>query len=216
MFEKFLNLIYPNVCGFCNQINKNSLCRTCELSLNKYSLNCIKDYTKDKTKYFDYLYSSLKYENIVRDKLISYKFGEASYMYKTFAKIIINNTKIYRFLKTYDIIIAVPMHKLKKAVRGYNQSELIAKEISKKANIVFYNNILIKVKNTKVQSTLTKNQRQNNVKNAFEIANKMLIKGKKIVLLDDIYTTGSTVNECAKKLKQAGASKVFVLTIAKD
>lgn len=216
MFEKFLNLIYPNVCGFCNQINKNSLCKSCEISLNNYYLNCIKDYTKDKTKYFNYLYSSLKYENVVRNKIISYKFGEASYMYKTFAKIIINNTKIYRFLESYDIITAVPMYKLKKNARGYNQSELVAKEIAKQANITFCDNILIKTKSTKVQSTLTKKQREDNVKGAFEVLNELLVNNKKIVLFDDIYTTGSTVNECARALKKAGANEIFVLTIAKD
>lgn len=216
MFEKFLNLIYPNVCGFCNQINKNSLCKSCEISLNNYYLNCIKDYTKDKTKYFNYLYSSLKYENVVRNKIISYKFGEASYMYKTFAKIIINNTKIYRFLESYDIITAVPMYKLKKNARGYNQSELVAKEIAKQANITFCDNILIKTKSTKVQSTLTKKQREDNVKGAFEVLNELLVNNKKIVLFDDIYTTGSTVNECARDLKKAGANEIFVLTIAKD
>ena len=70
MFEKILNLIFPNVCGFCNKIDKNSLCKNCELSLTKYEINCIKDYTKDNQKYFDYQYSALKYENIVREKII--------------------------------------------------------------------------------------------------------------------------------------------------
>lgn len=216
MFDKFLNLIYPNVCGFCNKININSLCKSCELKLNKYALNCIKDYRKDNSKHFDFLYSSLKYENIVREKIISYKFGEAAYLYKTFAKIIIKKAKIYRFLQTYDIIIAVPMYKTKKNVRGYNQSELIAKEIANKLNIEFKNNILIKTKNTKVQSTLSKNKRQENVKNVFDVKNKNEIKNKKIILIDDIYTTGSTVNECARVLKKAGAGEIFVITIAKD
>ena len=216
MFEKILNLIYPNVCGFCNKINENNLCKDCELSLSKYSLNCIKDYTKDKSKHFDYLYCALKYENIVREKIIAYKFGEKSYLYKTFAKIIIKNTKIYSFLESYDIIMAVPMHKNKRAVRGYNQSELIAKEIAKTSNVHFEKNVLVKNKNTKVQSTLTKNQRQENVKGAFEVKNKQIIKDKNIILLDDIYTTGSTVNECSKILKKAGAKNILVITIAKD
>ncbi len=216
MFENFLNLIFPNVCGFCNKINRNSLCKDCELNLSKYQLNEIKNYKNDKLKYFDYLFCALKYENIIRERIIQYKFGEKAYLYKTFAKIIIKNEKIYRFIKLYDIIIPVPMHKNKEAVRGYNQSALIAKEIAKNIGINFNKKILVKTKNTKVQSTLNKTQRIQNVKDVFEIENKDIIKNKKVILVDDIYTTGSTVNECSKMLKQAGTKEILVITIAKD
>ena len=216
MFEKFLDLIFPNVCGFCDRLDKNSLCKNCELMLSKYELNCIKDYRQDKTKYFDYLFCGLKYENIVRNKIIAYKFGEKSYLYKTFAKIIIKNKKIYGFMKLYDIIIPVPMYKNKEAVRGYNQSMLVAREIAKATDLEFHKKILIKIKDTQVQSTLNKYSRINNIKNAFEIKNKEAVRNKKIVLLDDIYTTGSTVNECSRVLKQVGAKEILVITIAKD
>lgn len=213
MFEKILNLIFPEVCGFCDKKNKNNLCKSCELLLTKYQINCI---TKAKDKYFDYLFSALKYENIVREKIIKYKFNENSYLYKTFAKIIIKNEKIYGFLKLYDIIISVPMHKLKKSVRGYNQSELVAEEIAKQMGLKYEKDILVKSKDTQVQSTLSKVQRIQNVKDAFLITDVTKVKEKKIILIDDIYTTGSTVNECSKVLKQAGAEEICVVTIAKD
>ena len=213
MFENFLNLIFPEVCGFCDKTNKNNLCKACELSLSKYQINCI---TKTKGKYFDYLFSALKYENAVREKIIKYKFNEKSYLYKTFAKIIIKNKKIYRFLKLYDIIISVPMHKHKKSVRGYNQSELIAREIAKQMELKFEKDILVKQRKTEVQSTLTKTQRIKNVKGVFFITDFTKVRGKKVILVDDIYTTGSTVNECSKVLKRAGAKEICVVTIAKD
>lgn len=213
MFEKILNLVFPNVCGFCNKKDENSLCKNCELSLKKYETNCI---TKMQNKYFDYLFCALKYEGIIREKILLYKFFENSYLYKTFAKIIIKNKKIYGFLKLYDIIISVPMYKNKKAVRGYNQSELIAKEIAKQMDLAFEKDVLIKQKNTKVQSTLTGKQREENIKGAFAITNSESIKNKKVILIDDIYTTGSTVNECSKVLKQAGTQEICVVTIAKD
>ena len=192
------------------------MCENCELKLAKYRINCIKDYTKDNKKYFDYLYSALKYENEVREKIIKYKFNENSYLYKTFAKIIIKDKKVYGFLKLYDIIIPVPMNKLKKSVRGYNQSELVANEIAKQMELPFEKTVLIKTKNTKVQSTLTKTQRIENVKNAFFVTDTTKVKYKKVILIDDIYTTGCTVNECSKVLKQAGAQEICVVTIAKD
>lgn len=116
----------------------------------------------------------------------------------------------------YDIIIPVPMSRKKLAQRGYNQSELIASKISRYSKIQLQKDIIIKVKENKTQSTLNKIQRLENIKNVYKIKNKQKIKAKNILLFDDIYTTGATVNECAKILKQAGAKTVNVLTIAKD
>ena len=80
----------------------------------------------------------------------------------------------------------------------------------------FESKALIKEQNNKVQSTLNKNQREENVKNVYKVINKNNIKNKKILLIDDIFTTGSTANECAKVLKTAGADKIDIFTIAKD
>lgn len=208
-----LDIIYPQVCGICDQINKKDLCKKCEIRIKPYQINSIE---KVKDKYFDYQIKILKYEGIVRSKIIDYKFNDKSYLYKTFGKIILNNEKIYSFLKKYDIIVCVPMHIKKKLLRGYNQSELIAKEIAKQLQIEKQFGNLIKIKNTKKQSTLTKKQRKINVKDAFTIKNAEKVKNKNVILFDDIYTTGNTVNECSKMLKQAGSNSVVVITLAVD
>ena len=208
-----LNLIYPPVCGICGKINKKNLCKKCELEIKKYELNIIE---KSTNRYFDYQVKILKYENMVRSKIIDYKFNEKSYLYKTFAKIILNNKKIYSFLKKYDIMICVPMHVKRKLQRGYNQSELIAKEIAKNLYIDIQINNLKKIKDTEKQSLLNKDKRKQNVKDAFSIKNSKLIENKKVILFDDIYTTGSTADECSKVLKKAGAAEIAVLTIAID
>lgn len=208
-----LDLIYPPVCGICNKTNKKHLCKRCELLLKEYEINQI---TKIQNRNFDYQIKILRYEDKIRNKIIDYKFNEKSYLYKTFAKIILNNKKIYSFLKKYDIIICVPMHKKKKMQRGYNQSELIANEIAKNIGLQRQWNNLIKIKDTKKQSTLKKEERIENVKGAFKIKNAKIIDEKKVVLFDDIYTTGSTVDECSKVIKQAGAKEVAVLTLATD
>lgn len=208
-----LDIIYPPVCGICDKINKKSLCKKCEIKIKPYQINEIK---KIKNKSFDYQIKILKYENIIRDKIIDYKFNEKAYLYKTFAKIILKNKKIYGFLKKYDIIMCVPMHIKKKMLRGYNQSELIAKELAKKLQIEKQFNNLVKIKDTKKQSTLTKEQRKTNLKNAFQIKNSEKVKNKKVILFDDIYTTGSTVEECSKVLKRVGVSSIAVVTLAID
>lgn len=208
-----LELVYPNVCGFCNKICKNELCNRCKNKIKKYEINII---IKPQNRYFEELISIFKYEGIIREKIIQYKFGDRAYMNNTFAKIILKNEKICGLLKKYDIIIPVPIHKKRKAQRGYNQTQLIANKISKCLNIKLCNNVLVKNKNTIAQSKLNKKKRVQNIKGAFKILNSEKIKGKDILLLDDIYTTGSTANECSKILKKAGAKTVGVLTIAKD
>lgn len=113
-------------------------------------------------------------------------------------------------------MIPVPIHNDRKRKRGYNQSELIAKEIGKKLDIPVISNCLVKIKNVVPQSTLNKEQRKQNIKGVYQVKKEETIKGKRIVLVDDIFTTGSTLEECSKMLKQAGASKIGIFTIAKD
>ena len=211
-----LDLIYPPVCGICDKINKKNSCKRCELKIKKYEINKIEDYRNDNLKYFDYQIKVFRYENIIREKIIDYKFNEKAYLYKTFEKMILKTKKTYSFLKKYDIILYVPMFKKHKLIRGYNQSELIARKISDTLGITLEKNNLTKVINTKKQSTLTKSERERNVKNAFKLKNPEKIKDKKVILFDDIYTTGSTVNECSKILKKAGATEIAILTIAVD
>lgn len=194
----------------CEKISKAYLCSKCKLKLKRIlKLNTI----TYKDKYFDSHTYLFKYEEGIRDKLLKYKFRDHSYLYKFFSEIVINNCNLKR---NYDIILPVPIHKKRKQKRGYNQSELIAKEIAKNINIEYSNKVLIKVVNTVPQSTLNQTQRMNNVLGIYKVINSQMIDKKRILLIDDIFTTGSTVNECAKVLKQNGAQSVNILTIAKD
>ena len=107
------------------------------------------------------------------------------------------------------------MHKKAKQIRGYNQSELIAKQISRKCNIKYLENILIKHKENQKQSELPKEERYQNVKGVYKIIRPELIEKQNILLFDDIYTTGSTIKECRKELLNAKAKKVDCLSLAK-
>ncbi len=215
MFENLLDLIYPPVCGMCGKISKDYLCNKCSIKLKQYDIT--NKYMKiKKDMAFDELKCVLKYKADIRNMIIQYKFNNKAYLYKTFSKIILKNKKLCGFFKKYDIIMAVPIHKKREKKRGYNQAELIANDISKNIDIKLIENNLIKIKNIDSQSKLTKIQRKQNVKNAFALKNLEDIKNKNILIFDDIYTTGSTVNECANVLKKAGANKVGILTLAKD
>ncbi len=215
--ENVLNIIFPPVCGFCNEINKNFLCDKCKRKFDEIKISNIEDYN-DIPVYFNEHYYLLKYENEVRDFIIKYKFQEISYLYKSFAKIIVND-EIFnnQFINKYDCIISVPIHNKRFKTRGYNQSKLIAKEVAKLCKKDFYDNVLIKSKNIVAQSTLDKLGRIGNIKNAFSNGkNSSFIKNKKVALFDDIFTTGATSNECAKILKQLQASNIGIFTLAKD
>lgn len=237
MLELVLNFLFSKNCIICGKINKNYICNSCEKRFDKYKKFNIIDnekLIKDKIgiqnvnlKQKYYLISGQKiywesmlycfdYKSIVRKYMLQYKFFDKSYLANFFAYEILKNKKLYEILKSYDIIIPVPMDRIKKSSRGYNQTELIANIISKKSKIITDNKILEKVKNTKTQSTLKKEERKNNVENSYVVKNIEKIKNKKVILFDDIFTTGATVNEISKKLKQAGVSKILVLVIAKD
>lgn len=209
-----INLIYPNVCGICDKLCDDDICKKCEIKLNNISKIKIDRYTN---KYFKKHLYIFKYEGIIKERLINYKFNERNYIYKAFVKFMLKNKKICDFLKNYDIIIPVPIHTKRRMERGYNQSALIAKAISKKIpQIDYLEDVLIKKINNKPQSTKNKSERKNNVIGAYYMKNKEKINNKKILLLDDIYTTGNTVNECCKILQSANPKCIDVITIAKD
>lgn len=198
--NNIINLIYPNICGFCEEFSTKDLCIKCNLKLNKIS-NINVDIYND--KYFKKHMYIFKYEGLIKEKLLNYKFNNKSYIYKSFVDFFINNEKIYSFLKSYDIIIPVPIHKYRKIIRGYNQSALICKKIAKKINLGYCDDVLYKNTNNKPQSTKNKEERIKNVIGVYKFKNEKKIIGKNILVFDDIYTTGSTVNECAKILIQA-------------
>lgn len=236
MIDFVLNFLFPPSCIICGKYNKNYICKLCEKRFLKYrkyneidNLNILKNklnksdlketykyYLIDNQKiYWDKLLYVFKYKGIIRKYILEYKFGDKPYMSNFFAYELLKNKKVYEILKFCDIIIPVPLDRKKQNQRGYNQTELIAKVLSQKTRINFQK-VLLKVKHTKTQSLLENSDRKKNVENAFCIKNTELVKNKKIIIFDDIYTTGATANEISKILKEAGAKKVFVLVIAKD
>ena len=214
-YDLILDLVYPPVCGICGKFNQEFLCKKCQKMLEaeaKFKIDKV-----DNQEYFfeNHLYI-FKYEGIIRKLILNYKFNEKSYLYKTFVNFLLKNEKFFKILKSYDTIIPVPISSERKNERGYNQSELLAKELAKKLNIECLKNCLIKNKNIIEQSKLTKVERQKNIQGVYKLKNKEKLTNKKLLLIDDIYTTGSTVNECCKILKQANPRKIDVFTIAKD
>ncbi|MCI9038803.1 MAG: ComF family protein [Clostridia bacterium] len=217
LLDTALNFIFPPICGFCNKIGEGYLCQNCKrkITCSNLYLNQIKLY-QDKDILIDEHFYLFSYTGIIREKILQYKFEDKAYLANTIYEFFMNNEKLYRFLKKYGIIIPVPISSSRKKERGYDQSELLARKISKMAGVSVETQVLKKEKHNQPQSSLNKQQRKENVKDVYKVQNELKIRNKNILLLDDIYTTGSTANECAKMLKQAGGKKVGILTIARD
>lgn len=218
ILTQIINLIYPPVCGFCSQINNTFLCQQCENKFMQIKTATFDNY-QNAPVFFDEHFYLFKYKKDIRQNIIKYKFDEKSYLYKSFSELFIRDEQFTnRFIENYDIIIPVPIHKNRFKSRGYNQSELIAKDIAKRCGKDYCKDVLIKKNNIVAQSSLDdKLDRIRNIKNVFVCGkNAELVKGKKVALFDDVFTTGATVNECAKVLKENGASFVGVFTIAKS
>ncbi len=230
ILEKILEYIFLPACGVCGKLGEGYLCKNCERELERYSLvrankcenidNSLDIKRKVVIKGVEgtriFKLHVFKYENVIRNLILDYKFNDKSYLYKTFCEFIVKNKKIVEFIKSYDIIIPVPMFKTKIRKRGYNQSELMAKEIAKNVGIKVYTDVLIKIKDNKVQSSLNKQDREENTKNVYDLANSEKMYNKRILIFDDIYTTGNTVEACKKELVKAKPSKIGILTLAKD
>jgi ComF family protein len=235
--KSFLELIYPekNICQICDtydeSINDKYICKTCFSKLERIEdpvcricnrslrhnpdLTICDECARD-ARSFEKSKSLFAYSGTVKKIIHDYKYCNKAYYYKLFSYLLIEYMKENRYIN-FDYITAVPLHKIKQRKRGFNQSRLLAKQIEKYFNIE-YIDALKRNNNTEKQSNLSRYARQKNLENVFDIANDKttaLINGADILIIDDIFTTGSTANECSKVLKKHGANRVFVLTLAR-
>ncbi len=235
--EYFLDLFFPAFCLGCKK-EGSYLCQDCKELLDilhhQYCL-CSKNPLRLPAKNLkgkcnqcsdrrlSGIYFALSYkEKPLTRKLIHFLKYEPYYL-KDLAKVTaelisdhLSLLEIPREILQEKLIVPVPIELSRKKRRGYNQSEEIAKELSKKLNIPLALGNLIKIKTTKPQAELSREERKNNLKDAFIVSSPEELRGRKILLLDDVYTTGSTMEECAKVLRKSGAKEVWGIAVARD
>jgi ComF family protein len=227
--KTFADIVIPNLCFVCEEkITSGHLCKKCvekiEFLFPPLCKLCSRPFVPNKkricgkcksTNAFPYeqLICVTTYREPIASLIHLFKYENYSYLSDTLSALMIKHlAKIGFKFSDYDIIIPVPMHRAKLRERGYNQSELLAKTIAKHFNISLRNDI-INVKSLRPQQAkLDGTKRKENLKDLFEVKENM--EGKNIMLIDDIFTTGQTVKECAAALKGKGA-RVTVLTLAK-
>ncbi len=216
MLKLILGLIFPPKCIFCSKIlDVNADIYICSKCF-KYIPFATKGTAalKRESDLYDDIICVCEYMGMVKEALRRFKFSNKPSYGRTFARLLANKINNMTSRPKFDIIISVPLHYLKEQTRGYNQAYLISKELSRKFGVPEKSRILTRTRNTDSQSLLAKNQRIVNIKDAFKVNDPTGIKGKTILLIDDILTTGSTLNECSGELKRAGAKYVVAAVIA--
>lgn len=214
ILKGFTSLLFPTkgICLFCSENESNLVDFICSNCMEK--LEYLNREIKLINSYSDNIIYSLFYNRFTKEKIYAYKYYGQNYMYKALGEILLNTIEEKSLKDTIDIITYVPLHRRRKALRGYDQSELIGRYISKKLEIPFSKGNLIRKKYTKSQTKLNREQRINNLENAFYIRNNKEFLNKEILIIDDIITTGATIEECSKVLKEKGCNKVIGLAIS--
>ena len=232
IFDKITDLLFPKKikCIFCGKdinnfeekpycdecekilpFNNGARCKLCDMEIVGNASVC--DLCKHSHKHFDKVRAPFKYEREARSLVLKFKDGNAKYLAEPMARLMF--LALPKDMKNFDIIIPVPMTASKLKKRGYNQASLLAREIALLSQKPMREDILLKVKDTKPQKELSFKERQKNLDCAFKLLNRKDIKGKKILLVDDVMTTSATANVCSELLKKY-CSKVFVCCFARN
>ena len=210
LYHSLMELLFPPKCVLCCEILKNGeidLCRTCRSDAPEYPNR------KIKLQFLDSFAAVWYYEGNVRSSLLRYKFYNARSYSLSYGRILA--MKLLReYPDGFDVLTWVPVSRLRKLRRGYDQVELLAKAVGKELGLAPVPT-LKKIRNNRPQSRLKDPAaRRANVLGAYRILENADVKGKCVLLLDDILTTGATAGECARMLRMAGAKEVHCAAVA--
>lgn len=234
IFQEVLNFILPPRCLKCGAViggTENGLCPDCfnEITFisEPYCKRCGRPFNGEGTQGmvcgdcmkkhknpFRYSRSAFVYDEYSKTLILSFKFHDKTENAVFLGKLLYKSGKDI-FSSGADVLMPIPLHYSRLLKRKYNQSSLLAKEVSKMCGLPIDNTSVIRHKRTRPQVEFSGQARIKNVKGAFQVKNPLNVKGKRIVLIDDVMTTGSTLRECALVLLAAGAASVDTLTVAR-
>ena len=223
-------MAYPLRCPVCDDIlvpKGLKICDKCRKTLEvidkAYCFKCGKPLFEEgkslcqgcieKNHSFNECRSAFVYNDAMRKSIYRFKYHGRMEYSKYYSEMIVNllGRKIAEY--NADAIVPVPMYKKKQRKRGFNQAYLLAKEISHLTNIPVLNNYVIRNKSTKIMRSLGAKERENNLKKAFKISGDV-VKLTNVIIVDDIYTTGATMDAMARCLKESGIRKVYGLCLS--
>lgn len=231
IWHQLIDFAIPLTCPYCDKIidSKQILCDECyekirfihgtkcyrcgrPLPLEETDEKILCGTCLEKRPIYDQARSVFIYDDFSRKAILRLKYSDRTDFRRFFVHFMLKaGTDLFE--KT-DMITPVPLHWKRKLKRMYNQADVLGELIAYKLNKPYHSRLLIRQKNTIAQERKTAKERLQNVKEAFSINKPELVHGKTILIIDDVLTTGATVNACAKELKEQGAKAVYVLTIA--
>lgn len=218
VFERIINLFFPPRCIFCGELCQNGrlICPSCEAHKTPDGLNYLPN-VRNVLFSFDGCTAPYYYKDTVSSAICDFKFHNKSDLARPLGRLIADRVRQVYGTVGFDRIVYVPLSQKGLDERKYDQSELLAKYASKALKIPVLYGALAKDNNCKIQHHLNFNERWRNTQNAFWLSDKFdsdILSGKTILLIDDICTTGATLNSCSNVLKAAGAKSVYAATVA--
>lgn len=234
LISKFLDLLYPRRCPICDDIIlpkgklvcdtcfsvlkvlKEPLCFKCGKRLLSYDNSLCASCSKT-SHYFDKAYSLWEYDDIAKKSISRFKYKGRREYAEFYADELYNHFNLTLTSLNLSLLIPIPIHKNRLRVRGFNQAELISTALSEKLKLPHTTDYLIRIKDTVAQKGLDPLSRKKNLNKAFSINKDSSFYNQyieNVLLIDDIFTTGSTVDACSKVLKEAGILRVFALCLS--
>ncbi len=234
-WRSLIRVLYPADCVLCRMpllLDELHLCLLCRQKIQPLPkplcLKCARPippydgYTtcsscRSERPHYDRGFALVEYDEPTKSIFHQIKFEKKPWLFEIYGEMLQNSFSLSRF-NDYEMIIPVPLDGMREQKRGFNQALMIAKMIKhiNPSSGLLIRKLIKKIKKTKPQSQLRRNQRLTNLTGAFKLKESGEVSGKNILLIDDIVTTGSTVNECARILKENGAERVDFFTIARS
>jgi len=234
-FSKLAELIFfPSLCEICSSLlespHERVICHSCLRSIAAPRSSCCSlcgrffesigdphlcSLCSQEPPPFAFHRSFGRYQGTLKDIILLFKYRKFSILGRELAHLAYSGLRTKRELfEGLEIVVSVPLHPKKKRERGFNQAEILAREMAKMLGVEYGKDALVKHKRTPPQTTMRAEERRRNVKGVFSLKKREAVEGRTVLLVDDVFTTGSTLRECSRVLIRGGAREVKALTLA--
>ena len=240
MFRRLIHgltqILYPKVCLSCKkklgaEAKDGFICSQCRGKIKKnlppFCISCGRQLEKrwfaknicpscqKKRLHFDRAFSPFVYDGIIKELIHKFKYGGREHLGLPLSELMTDFIRDYRLpMDCIDCIVPIPLHNTRLREREFNQAQILGRQIALEFKIDILNEAIVRTRHTKTQTDLEIRERAANVKGSFRVKDPEAVKGKNVLVIDDVLTTGATSSEVAAALKGAGANIVFVLTLA--
>ncbi len=234
LWRAFLDLAFPRACAICGRppgLDARQLCWDCVADLPLITMpfcsvcgdpadgvtesDFVCGWCRDRPPPFERARSAVRFHGAIRDLLHAFKYQAAIHLTPDLSGLLEGCVRAHYGAEVFDAVCCVPLYPARERERGYNQARLLADDLARHRSLPFMPRLLRRIRSTGTQTRLSAPARAENVRGAFAVADPAWVRGRRLLLVDDVMTTGSTVAECARVLRSAGAWRVFVATIAR-